>query len=383
MKPLLSIVVPTKNRYKYLKNLIRLIHSFQSDKIELVIQDNSENNGEIMAFLKENKYSFVVYNYNSSKLSMSANADLAILHSSGLFVCFIGDDDGVTYHIIECVAWMKDHNVDALMSSQTVYYWGDYNKNISGDYSQTLLYKKYSNNLYRKDPLEALQKIIKQGFQTRGDIPLIYTGIVRRTILDRIYDRGGTFFPGPSPDMASGVALCFLVENFIYLDFPIIITGTSKMTGGGILRRKGRISNLQDVPFIDEDVKNKWEARIPPIWAGRFAWPEAGIKALKYMGHEELINKVNYELMLADFILYHFPYWRMGICYSKNKIRLFYYLFIRLNRRFFRGVKNFITKKISGKVNGNIIVYRISNIEEANSYLLKLRPRFTINNTNQ
>ena len=45
---LLSIVVPTKNRYYYLKSLIKLVQSFNSNEIELVVQDNTENNSEIL-----------------------------------------------------------------------------------------------------------------------------------------------------------------------------------------------------------------------------------------------------------------------------------------------------------------------------------------------
>ena len=58
-RKLLSIVVPTKDRYKYLKYLIELIASFNSDEVELVIQDNSEDNKEILDFLKERDYNFV------------------------------------------------------------------------------------------------------------------------------------------------------------------------------------------------------------------------------------------------------------------------------------------------------------------------------------
>ena len=378
MKPLLSIVVPTKNRYIYLKHLILLINSFKSEYIELVVQDNSECNDEILDFLREGNYSNVMYLHDSRNLSMSANADLAILHSSGEYVCFIGDDDGVTSHILSCVYWMKQNNIDALMSSQTVYYWGDCNKNISCDFSQTLLYKKYTNKIYKIDPITALEKIVKQGFQTRGNIPLTYTGIVKRTVLDQIYLKGHTYFPGPSPDMANGVALCFIVRNFVYIDFPIVITGTSKMTGGGILKLKGRIANIEDVPFIDKSVKDKWEKRIPPIWAGRFAWPEAGIKSLRYMGHEELIDKVNYELMLADFTIYHLGYWRMAIGFSKNKLVFSYYFIIRAIWKLFRRIKNVFTRYLFGKVNGNKVIRHVSNIEEANSCLVQLVPDFKL-----
>ena len=89
-KPLLSIVVPTKDRYQYLKVLISLIDSFKSDEIELVIQDNSEDNKDFLLFLSEGDYSFINYNYTKGQIPMSTNSDKAILNSNGEYICFIG-----------------------------------------------------------------------------------------------------------------------------------------------------------------------------------------------------------------------------------------------------------------------------------------------------
>ena len=48
MNPKLSIVVPTKNRYKYLYHLIDLVGDLDTNLVELVIQDNSTDNTEII-----------------------------------------------------------------------------------------------------------------------------------------------------------------------------------------------------------------------------------------------------------------------------------------------------------------------------------------------
>ena len=49
--PLLSIIIPTKDRYKYLKILISLIDSYNLSELELIIQDNTSDNTEILKFL--------------------------------------------------------------------------------------------------------------------------------------------------------------------------------------------------------------------------------------------------------------------------------------------------------------------------------------------
>ena len=69
-KPLLSVVVPTKNRYIYLKELVKLVNSFNDADLELVIQDNSDCNEEILDFLLTIKNENIRYFYSSEKLRL-------------------------------------------------------------------------------------------------------------------------------------------------------------------------------------------------------------------------------------------------------------------------------------------------------------------------
>ena len=51
--PLLSIVIPTKNRQKYALSIIQTILSIKDYALELVIQDNSDTN-ELENSIKKN-----------------------------------------------------------------------------------------------------------------------------------------------------------------------------------------------------------------------------------------------------------------------------------------------------------------------------------------
>lgn len=115
---LLSIVVPTKNRYLYLKYLIQLVDNLHTDEVELVIQDNSDDNSEFLDYLNEKNYSFIRYSYIKGQIPMSENSDRAILNSKGEYVCFLGDDDGFTKFLIEGVRWMKTEGIDAVPSGR-------------------------------------------------------------------------------------------------------------------------------------------------------------------------------------------------------------------------------------------------------------------------
>ena len=71
-----------------------MIESFKwGDEVELVIQDNTVDNTEIVSFLNEEHYGFVVYDHFAEQLPISLNSDKAVLNSSGEYICFIGDDE--------------------------------------------------------------------------------------------------------------------------------------------------------------------------------------------------------------------------------------------------------------------------------------------------
>lgn len=89
MNYIVSVVVPTRNRYQYLKHLIQMIDGFKLAELELVVQDNSDDNREILNFLKNINADNIKYFYISQPLTMSQNGELAINNATGEYVCVI------------------------------------------------------------------------------------------------------------------------------------------------------------------------------------------------------------------------------------------------------------------------------------------------------
>ena len=86
---LLSVVVPTKNRYKYLKKLVELFCQLATEDMELVIQDNSDDPSDFKLFIDNIKDRRICYYYDSINLSVVDNCDRAIARSHGEFVSMI------------------------------------------------------------------------------------------------------------------------------------------------------------------------------------------------------------------------------------------------------------------------------------------------------
>lgn len=369
-KPILSIVVPTKDRYYYLEKLIELIDGFHFQDVEMVIQDNTEDNSEIVKYLDEHPHDFIVYDHHAEQMPIYQNSDLAVLHSSGEYVCFIGDDDGVTKYILECTKWMKRNNVKIVMPAKITYSWpdssGNYKKGLN--FAGIVKHKHFSGRIEKKSSEEALSERIKHGFVSRGGLPLLYHGIVKRSTLDRIYTKCGSFFPGPSPDIANGVALALVTESFYSVDYPIAFSGASKHHGGGIKKMKNRANDIDCVPFLPPNAKRDWEKKIPLIWTGETVWCESAVKALRKMGRDDLVSKVNFEYLYARFSSFHYPLRGMAYKLSNNKFELFINSNIGVIRRYCNAIYRMVRLRVNA--NSEIIIHSGCNdIIEAVAYL--------------
>lgn len=303
MSYLLSIIVPTKDRYLYLKPLITLVSGFNLSEIELVIQDNTQDNTEILDFIGKLQYPHLKYYHHVEKIPLEQNATWAVINSTGEYVCMIGDDDGVSRTILDTVKWMKKNSIEALRSRLPYHYlWPDAVINSNNKKSSIVAYHQSRNSCDFLNAIVELGKVGKIGMQYIGQMPKLYHGVVKRDVLDMIYKIGGRYFPGAAGDMANAVALSFIVSKFVVVDFPVTIHGSSKMLGGGIVMRKKEMATLEEVDFVSQSVKDNWEKSIPPIWHTCFVWPESACKALKYMAKEDYIARIDFDYMLAHFL---------------------------------------------------------------------------------
>ena len=88
MKIKLSVVVPTKNRHFYLEYLVNYFKSINSDKIELIIYDNSESvlREEFISFLNIVNDKRINYYEDDNEMSQTENCDMAVSKAKGEYI---------------------------------------------------------------------------------------------------------------------------------------------------------------------------------------------------------------------------------------------------------------------------------------------------------
>lgn len=367
-KPLLSVVVPTKDRYKYLKHLIKLIQSYHSDDWEIVVQDNTDDNTEILEFLKDLNFSGCRYYHQKGQLPMTTNADKAILHSEGEYVCFLGDDDGVCPNAIEYCKLMKEKGYEALRSNLAHYYWPDARTNNASKNGK-LKCPKVSQNHTVLNSLEVLMDVVNRGFIDRGSLPSVYHGIVSRKALDRIYKKCETFFPGQSPDISNGIAMSLVIDRFCMVDDIVTISGASKFHGGATIGNFRRYPQISDMVWFRPDAEKIWDIRLPKIAVGSIIWAESSIETLRKMEREDIIEKIDFETIYRFFVIYHFPVRKMAYPLTKHPFGLRLYALLFVPVRVGKAILRIINEKIKRPHKDENLAFNLPNIQTAISYL--------------
>ncbi|MBK9533325.1 MAG: glycosyltransferase [Chitinophagaceae bacterium] len=117
--PLLSIVIPTKNRQFTCLYAIESALLINNDDFEVVVQDCSDTN--ILKKQIHDKFGMdprIKYFYLSEKLSMTENWNRAFSNTKGEYICAIGDDDAVLPAIYEITKGAKERNLNMVKHPQ-------------------------------------------------------------------------------------------------------------------------------------------------------------------------------------------------------------------------------------------------------------------------
>src|SRR4030067_2467972 len=92
-KPLLSIVIPTRDREEYALSCIRPLLRWKSDETEIIVQDNSCNDSLKKKLSGQIDAENIRYIHDPIRTSIIDNCDHAMLRVQGGFVTLLGDDD--------------------------------------------------------------------------------------------------------------------------------------------------------------------------------------------------------------------------------------------------------------------------------------------------
>ncbi len=311
---LLSIIIPTKNRYECLIPVVlALLKYIRNDDIEFVIQDNSDENKEWLNFFEVLEDQRVSYFYYKESVSIQENTIFAIENAVGKYLIFIGDDDLVSPHIYDVVKFINKKNIDCLAFNSAYYWWDTVcfeKENYFHRKNALWLPIKQSLEFVERRTQDELEIMLQSGAGIFLRLPKFYHGIVRRDVLEQIRDKTGTYLPGSSPDIAFSTALSLVLNNYYYVNFPLSVFGASRNSGGGMTVRKDHYGKIEDQKFLPKNIVENWNHLIPRIWSEKTIYAQTVTEILKNFKSTKQFNYISfygtmwaYEPYLLKFLI--------------------------------------------------------------------------------
>lgn len=373
MNPLLSIVIPTRNRQQYCIAAIDNILSYNYSSLELCIQDNSDDN-QIEQYVAARKVDIrLKYCHICERLNSVHNMDQAISMATGKYVTMIGDDDTVLPNIFNIVDWADKNGVDSICARQTVaYYWpGAYPKEISGVLMIT------SPDVKRQDNWDIERKLtvlFKKGITRFLDykLPKLYHGLILNDRLQEIRKRAGHYFGGLSPDIYSTIALCGVVKNHAVIDGAITVSGACRSSATSQNINLGHRGELSEAPHLILRGPYVWDDYIPAYYSVETIWAESALKAVVETGMIKFRDKFDYSYLVAFAALNNRNIFSFAMNKSLSKDNHFVindsFLKVKILISFIKIACGYFLRKLTRRFNKSeaTVVYRnVENISHA------------------
>jgi len=350
---LLSILVPTKNRQVYAMHSIASALQIDSNSIEVVVQDCSDDQGDGLGSSLNFKYPLegrLNYFHDPSRPSMTDNWNNAIANANGKFILCIGDDDAVLPMLLDVVKWMDRNNVDAVRQPITTFMWpGETNLNFQN--SQLSFSKSFDGNFESMDIAKNYSSQIKRcGFGYTSGLPNVYHTIIRKAILDKHRSIAGHYLNGTSADAYASFAYARYVKSMFHVNYPFSIHGIcpSSNSSNNLKGDRDKLKlHFKDFTKVYQD------KRLPNIMSPEVSVTESMLCALNSTSQTAKKVEIDYSVLYGRcaaieprLLLPLFKQYRS----IKNECSTdidFIISYIRFSReRFVRGLINFFSRAL-------------------------------------
>ncbi|WP_394494194.1 glycosyltransferase family 2 protein [Shewanella sp. ENK2] len=297
---LLSIVIPTKNRFSTLIPVVKSILETLEGDYEVVIQDNSDDTDLLPTDILNNDK--VSYYHHLGHLPVSDNTELAIGNATGKYILFIGDDDFVSPSVMEIISEMELKDIDNLTYDAGHYWWNtvEFSQvNYYHDKERLWIPQKVNKEINEKTSSLELEKYYSRGGVSIGSLPRVYHGITKKSVLEKIKKKTGHYVVGSCPDISLAISLALVIEKFHVMKWPVTLYGASRGSGGGMTASKSHYAKIDDIPFLRDGIKERWDKNIPELWSERTIYPQTAIEVHQMFGAMHHIDF--YEMYAALF----------------------------------------------------------------------------------
>lgn len=306
MTPILSIVIPTRDRAQYALSCIAAALVIEDPGLQVVVHDNGSDDAlgnEIRARFGEQRR--LVYIRESAPISMVDNFERALANATGEYVTVIGDDDGVHPDVVNVARWALRNDVNAVVCPLlAAYIWPDFQQRYYGSRNAAVLtIKPFTPRLAFNETRAGIDECVASAglnLVHATNLPKLYYGLVRRRCLLQAKAASGAFFPSISPDMAAAISAALYVDRVAVIEFPVFLPGSSFKSASGLSARKQHVGELLDQPSLPRDIEDRWICLVPRFYSVQTMWAQAVLETLRAHGELSHISRFNIPLLHAE-----------------------------------------------------------------------------------
>ncbi|TKZ15784.1 glycosyltransferase family 2 protein [Shimia litoralis] len=228
----ISIVIPTRERSRYLRHSVQTALEIDDDNIEIIVSDNASSDGtkELMQEVDDRR---LVYVNTGARLSMRQNFERAFEASTGDYLIFFGDDDGILPKQFPYLRELLEANrPDGLSWIKATYGWP-----IDGYGKKTGGVRFYRSNCFGSPKpfrgADNLRKLMTAEVSNLRPVPDIYHGCLSRAYMLKTSMDGSTVFDSAIPDVNLTYRSILKDGSFVGVNHPFSINGYSPASTGG------------------------------------------------------------------------------------------------------------------------------------------------------
>lgn len=294
-RPLLSVIIPTKNRAETATSAIRSVLAIATSELELVVQDCGDDS--LSDWVRESISDSRFVYHRTPPLSMTDNWNNALEHATGDYLFVVGDDDGVSREIVKVARWAANEDLDAVgQQPRTVFYWpGVWREGLAG----ALLVNDFSGSIELID--DPSSEAFKASFRANtGRLVMAYHSLVRKTTLEALRARTGKFFDGACPDLYSAFALSGFLKRYALVDYPLSISGVSRKSNSGKSHAGKQDPAFHKNEHLREFGELNWPELLPKVSTIVILYAEAMFKAWHMIGREDLTQNADLAYLCAE-----------------------------------------------------------------------------------
>lgn len=234
--PLISILLPTRNRLDLAKAAIETVCRQSYENWEVVVSDNNSRD-DYQRYIDSLGDNRIVYTRSCEFISVTENWNNALKFSTGDYIIMIGDDDGLTpdyfQHVIQLITGFN--GPDLIYHGAYHYtYPRTLNSHPQSKLTDVTVYSKLLQGL--KGPQRLAKDRARWAARQAVNMKAVFAFNMQHFLFNRFFisriEEYGPLFQGPFPDFYAANMALLLAENIVVDPRPLTIIGISPKSYG-------------------------------------------------------------------------------------------------------------------------------------------------------